>query len=34
LDCTRLREVFGVSLPHWRQSLARTVDAIYATAPP
>ena len=34
LDCTRLREVFGVSLPHWRKSLTRTVDAIYATAPP
>nr|WP_294512766.1 dTDP-4-dehydrorhamnose reductase [uncultured Rhodopila sp.] len=34
LDCTRLREVFGVSLPHWRESLTRTVDAIYATAPP
>ncbi|WP_428487639.1 dTDP-4-dehydrorhamnose reductase [Rhodopila sp.] len=34
LDCTRLRDVFDVSLPHWRQSLTRTIDAIYATAPP
>jgi dTDP-4-dehydrorhamnose reductase len=34
LDCTRLREVFGVALPPWRESLTRTVDTIYATAPP
>lgn len=33
LDCTRLRTVFGVALPPWRQSLARTIDAIYASAP-
>jgi dTDP-4-dehydrorhamnose reductase len=33
LDCRRLRDTFGVSLPHWRQSLTRTVDAIYAMAP-
>jgi dTDP-4-dehydrorhamnose reductase len=32
LDCTRLREAFGVTLPHWRQSLTRTVDAIFAPA--
>jgi dTDP-4-dehydrorhamnose reductase len=34
LDCTRLHEVFGVRLPHWRPSLSRTVAAIFATAPP
>jgi dTDP-4-dehydrorhamnose reductase len=34
LDCTRLHEVFGVRLPPWRNSLTRTVEAIYATAPP
>jgi dTDP-4-dehydrorhamnose reductase len=34
LDCGRLEAVFGHRLPHWRASLARTVDAIYATAPP
>ena len=34
LDCTRLHNVFGVRLPHWRESLARTVDTIFATAPP
>jgi dTDP-4-dehydrorhamnose reductase len=34
LDCTRLHEVFGIRLPHWRDSLTRTVDAIFATAPP
>lgn len=34
LDCTRLHDVFGVRLPHWRQSLNRTVDTIFATAPP
>jgi dTDP-4-dehydrorhamnose reductase len=33
LDCTKLRGTFGVSLPHWRESLTRTVDAIYATVP-
>jgi dTDP-4-dehydrorhamnose reductase len=34
LDCTRLDVVFGITMPHWRQSLARTVDKIFATAPP
>jgi dTDP-4-dehydrorhamnose reductase len=34
LDCTRLHDVFGVRLPHWRESLTRTIDQIYATAPP
>jgi dTDP-4-dehydrorhamnose reductase len=33
LDCTRLHDVFGVRLPHWRESLTRTVDNIFATAP-
>lgn len=33
LDCTRLHDVFGVRLPHWRDSLTRTVDTIFATAP-
>ena len=28
LDCTKLRAVFGVALPEWQPSLARTVDAI------
>jgi dTDP-4-dehydrorhamnose reductase len=34
LDCGKLERVFGVRLPHWRDSLRRTVDAVYATAPP
>jgi dTDP-4-dehydrorhamnose reductase len=34
LDCTRLRDVFDVALPHWRQSLSRTIDTIFAAAPP
>ncbi|MDR3533219.1 MAG: dTDP-4-dehydrorhamnose reductase [Rhodopila sp.] len=34
LDCTRLYDVFGVRLPPWRESLARTVDTIFASAPP
>jgi dTDP-4-dehydrorhamnose reductase len=29
LDCTLLHDVFGVRLPHWRDSLTRTVDAIF-----
>jgi dTDP-4-dehydrorhamnose reductase len=29
LDCTRLLDVFGIRLPHWRDSLTRTVDAIF-----
>jgi dTDP-4-dehydrorhamnose reductase len=34
LDCTRLHDVFGVRLPPWRDSLTRTVEAIFAAAPP
>ncbi len=34
LDCSRLDAVFGVRLPLWRESLTRTVDRIYKTAPP
>ena len=34
LDCTKLGEVFGVRLPHWRASLTRTVETIFAAAPP
>lgn len=34
LDCSRLQRVFGIRLPHWRDSLTRTVDTIFATAPP
>jgi dTDP-4-dehydrorhamnose reductase len=34
LDCSRLHAVFGVRLPHWRESLTRTVDQIYTTTPP
>lgn len=34
LDCTRLHDVFGVRLPHWRDSLNLTVATIFATAPP
>lgn len=30
LDCTKLEHVFGVRLPAWEPSLARTVDAIVA----
>lgn len=30
LDCTKLAAVFGVRLPDWRPSLARTIDAIFA----
>jgi dTDP-4-dehydrorhamnose reductase len=33
LDCARLQAIFGVRLPPWRDSLARTIDRIYATAP-
>lgn len=28
LDCTKLKQVFGVSLPNWRQSVVRTVDRV------
>ena len=31
LDCSRLVEVFGVRLPPWRDSLGRTVDALFAS---
>jgi dTDP-4-dehydrorhamnose reductase len=34
LDCTKMQDVFGVRLPHWRASLTRTVETIFATAPP
>jgi dTDP-4-dehydrorhamnose reductase len=34
LDCTRLREHFGVRLPDWRPSLDRTIAAIAATMAP
>jgi len=34
LDCGRLARIFGVRLPPWRDSLARTVERIFATAPP
>jgi dTDP-4-dehydrorhamnose reductase len=30
LDCGKLASVFGVRLPEWRASLARTIDAIHA----
>jgi dTDP-4-dehydrorhamnose reductase len=30
LDCTRLADVFGVRLPHWRDGLRRTTAAIFA----
>jgi dTDP-4-dehydrorhamnose reductase len=30
LDCGRLAKTFGVRLPHWRDSLGATVDAIFA----
>ena len=33
LDCGRLAAVFGLRLPPWRDGLARTVEAIFATAP-
>lgn len=33
LDCSRLDAAFGVRLPHWRGSLARTVDTIFAASP-
>ena len=28
LNCTKLKQVFGVSLPNWRQSVVRTVDRV------
>ncbi len=30
MDCTRLREAFGVALPPWRTSLERCLDALHA----
>ena len=30
LDCGKLAAVFGVRLPDWRPSLARTIDAVFA----
>jgi dTDP-4-dehydrorhamnose reductase len=30
LDCSRLEAAFGVRLPQWRPSLARTIDEIFA----
>jgi dTDP-4-dehydrorhamnose reductase len=30
LDCGRLERVFGIRLPDWRESVARTVDEIFA----
>ena len=30
LDCGRLRRVFGIHLPDWRESVSRTVDEIFA----
>jgi dTDP-4-dehydrorhamnose reductase len=30
LDCSRLEATFGIRLPHWRDSLTRTVDEIFA----
>jgi dTDP-4-dehydrorhamnose reductase len=30
LDCTRLADAFGIRLPDWHDSLARTVDEIFA----
>ncbi len=32
LDCGKLHAVFGVRLPEWRTSLARTIDAIFTSA--
>jgi dTDP-4-dehydrorhamnose reductase len=29
LDCTRLEATFGIRLPHWRESLTRTIDEIF-----
>ncbi|MBB2203215.1 sugar nucleotide-binding protein, partial [Gluconacetobacter tumulisoli] len=30
LDCARLEQVFGIRLPHWQNSVARTVATILA----
>ena len=34
LDCAKLARVFGVRLPEWRASLARTIDELLAPAAP
>jgi dTDP-4-dehydrorhamnose reductase len=31
LDCTRLEAIFGVQMPHWRDSLSRTIDEIFTS---
>jgi dTDP-4-dehydrorhamnose reductase len=31
LDCARLETVFGIRMPHWRASLTRTIDEIFAS---
>jgi len=31
LDCTKLERSFGLRLPDWRASLARTIDAIFSS---
>ena len=33
LNCDKLAATFGVRLPPWRDSLAETIDAIFASAP-
>jgi dTDP-4-dehydrorhamnose reductase len=30
LDSAKLEQKFGIRLPHWRDSVARTVDAVFA----
>ena len=30
LDCAKLEAVFGVRLPAWRDSLARTIETVFA----
>ena len=34
LDCGRLKAVFGIALPPWRDGLARTIGEIYASPRP
>ena len=34
LDCGKLARVFGIRLPPWRDSLARTIDAIFSPSTP
>jgi dTDP-4-dehydrorhamnose reductase len=33
LDCSKLERVFGLRLPHWRESLAQTVNTVCAATP-